>query len=62
MEKPKCVLVGTDGNVFSVLGRVSKALKLAGMEGEAKECQRRVMKAESYDEALQIIMEYIEAE
>lgn len=29
--KPKVKLTGTDGNVFSIIGAVSKALKRAGM-------------------------------
>lgn len=30
MDKPKCKLIGGDGNVFAVIGAVSKALKRAG--------------------------------
>lgn len=31
-RKPACKLVGTDGNVFSIIGRVKQALKKAGRE------------------------------
>ena len=30
-EKPKVKLVGQDGNAFPILGRVSKALRQAGL-------------------------------
>lgn len=30
MKKPICKLVGTDGNVFAIIGAVSKALRRAG--------------------------------
>ena len=36
-----------------------KALKRAGFRDEAKEMQSRVVKAGSYNEALQIIMRYV---
>ena len=31
IEKPKCKLVGEDGNVFCIIARVAKALKNAGV-------------------------------
>jgi hypothetical protein len=34
---PKCKLVGTDGNVFSIIGKVSATLKKAGKVAGAKE-------------------------
>lgn len=54
--KPKCKLVGTDGNVFAIMGKTQKALRAAGMETEAKEYANKVMTCHSYDEALQITM------
>lgn len=60
--KPTCKLVGEDGNIFSILGRVSSALKENGKADEAKEVSERVMSSGSYDEALQIMMEYVEVE
>lgn len=61
-RKPTCKLVGEDGNIFSILGRVSRALKENGKTDEAKEVSERVMLSGSYDEALQIMMEYVEVE
>ena len=61
-QKPICRLVGEDGNIFSILGRVSRALKKAGKEEQVKEVSERVMASSSYGEALQLIMEYVEVE
>ena len=60
--KPKVKWVGEDGNVFAIMGRCSRALKEAGMADKAKEMRERVMNgAGSYDEALCIMQEYVEA-
>jgi hypothetical protein len=61
-HKPSVKLIGEDGNIFSILGRVSRALKEAGKEEQVKEVSERVMASSSYGEALQIIMEYVEVE
>ncbi len=61
-DKPKCRLVGEDGNIFSILGRVMKVLKESGKPDKAQECSTRVMASGSYDEALKIIIEYVEVE
>ena len=53
-------LSGEDGNTLSIMGRVSRALKKDGHEDLAKEMQDRVFSCGSYDEALQIFMEYVE--
>jgi len=60
--KPTCKLVDGDGNIFFILGRVNRALKENGKAKYAKEVSDRVMASSSYDEALQIIMEYVEVE
>ena len=60
--KPKCVLVGTDGNVFALAGKVGKTLKRAQMFDEAKEFYARLPQCGSYDEALQLMMEYVEVD
>ena len=60
--KPACKLTGEDGNIFFILGRVSRTLKENGKTEQAKEVSDRVMASGSYDEALQIIMEYVEVE
>lgn len=57
--KPTCKLVGEDGNIFFILGRVIQALN---DPEKANEVSERVMAASTYDKALQIIMEYVEVE
>lgn len=60
--KPKCKLVGMDGNIFCLLGRVSQTLKSNGQPDKAKEVAERVISCGSYNEALEIIMEYVDVE
>ena len=60
-KKPKCELIGTDGNVFALIGVAGKVLRKEGMTHQATEMQQRVFRASSYDEALNIICEYVEA-
>jgi hypothetical protein len=45
MTKPNCKLVGTDGNVFAIIGTVSRTLKRAG---------------QPYDDVLALCWEYVE--
>jgi hypothetical protein len=62
MEKPICKLVGTDGNVFSIIGNVSRVLKRAGQADKAKEFTEKAFKAGSYDEVLTMLHDYVEVE
>ena len=59
-RRPECPLVGKDGNVFAVIGRVRAALRAEAMEEEAREFMDRAFKAESYDAVLRLCMEYVE--
>ena len=52
-------LTGKDGNAFAIIGNVSRALKTAGHRDLADEMVTRCMNAESYDQLLQIVMEYV---
>lgn len=61
-QKPKMELVGHDGNIFSILSRASRLLKENDQKQEAKEMWNRVLDSHSYDEALNIISEYVETE
>ena len=58
--KPRCKLLGTDSNVFMLLGRVSATLKKAKQPDQAAEMARRVLASGSYHEALAIMGEYVE--
>ncbi len=61
MNKPKCKLVGEDGNIFNLMGVASKALKEAGLKEESEEMVKRIpIEARNYIHALAIIMEYVE--
>lgn len=60
MEKPKCALIGQDGNIFNLVGIASRTLKQNGMREQAKEMSDKVFSSHSYDEALNIIGEYVE--
>ena len=60
--KPKCKLTGADGNIFNLMGLARKALREAGQRELGEEMTNRVYGAKSYDQALQIIMEYVEVE
>lgn len=58
--KPKCVLVGEDGNVFNLAGIVSRTLRKAGQADKAKEFQTKLFKCGSYDDALVLMQDYVE--
>jgi hypothetical protein len=58
--KPQLRLSGTDGNAFSVIGKVNKVLKQSGQSEKAKEFMSKAMIAESYDALLALTFEYVE--
>ena len=60
MDKPKCKLVGENGNAYNLIGRTMAALKEAGQADKAEEFKEKAFKQESYDKLLQLIMEYVE--
>ena len=61
-HKPKCALIGEDGNIFNLMGIASRTLKRNGMQEEAKEMCDKITNSESYDQALAIISDYVEVE
>lgn len=62
MERlPKANVIEQDGNIFNILGISRKALKEAGVSLEvSEEMSKRVQSAESYEDALNIMQEYVE--
>ena len=58
-NKPDCPLIGTDGNIFNLVGIASRTLKRNGLSDEASEMTSKVYKSGSYEEALGIIGEYV---
>lgn len=55
-------LVGEDGNIFSIIGRISKALRRAGHSDVVEEFQKEITSSSSYDEALGVAMKWVEVE
>lgn len=61
MEKPKCALIGKDGNIFNLMGIASRTLKRNGMQEQSKEMIEKITtNAKSYDESIKAIEEYVE--
>lgn len=60
VDKPECQLIGANGNIFNLVGIASKTLKKAGLPEQAKQMTERVFASASYEEALSIIMDYVE--
>jgi hypothetical protein len=59
-QLPRCPLIGADSNVFNLIGITARTLKENGLRDEAAEMRERVMGCGSYDEALAVMMEYVE--
>lgn len=54
-------LVGEDGNIFFIMGRISAAMKRGGCTKEqVEEFTTAVTNCGSYDEALQTCMEFVD--
>lgn len=60
--RPRCVLVGTDSNVFALAGRVGQALRKAGQYDKAREFTEKLPQCKSYDEALNLMCTYVDVE
>lgn len=55
-------LVGEDGNVFAIIGRVCRALRQGGAnEADVKAFTDEIQAAGSYDEALVVVMRWVDA-
>jgi hypothetical protein len=59
-RRPLCKLIGTDGNVYSIIGRVRRALVADGQEGRAREFVERAFRSGSYDAVLALCLEYVQ--
>jgi hypothetical protein len=55
-------LSGEDGNVFSIIGRVSKAIRRKHGEPAAKEFREAATSCHSYDEVLQLCVKTVNVE
>ena len=60
LSKPDCHLIGQDGNIFNLMGIAARTLRENGLYAQSKEMTKRITdSAQSYDEALNIIGEYV---
>lgn len=55
-------LVGEDGNAFSILGRVQKALRRAGVPKEELDAYFAEATSGDYDHLLRVTMEWVNAD
>jgi len=63
LKKPTAALVGANGNIYNLMGIASQALIRAGQQEQDEEMQKRILNgANNYNEAIQIIIEYVEVE
>ncbi len=60
--KPTVELIGQDGNSFSVMGRVKKALKQSGADKEYIDKYLNAATSGDYDNLLVVSMEYVNVE
>ena len=60
MSKPVVQLTGQNGNVFAIIGAVSKALKKSGDNAAADAFRDRAIESESYDAVLRLCSEYVD--
>lgn len=61
-EKPACKLIGRDGNVFSIIGSVTRALERNGQRDLADEFKKKAFASKSYDDVLTLVHDYVEVE
>jgi len=60
--KPTVKLIGEDGNAFSIMGRVKKALMLVGADKEYVDKYLNEAISGDYDRLLVVSMEYVNLE
>ena len=60
IPKPKVKLVGEDGNAFLILGKVKRALQLAGVSTEIIEEYLEQARSGNYDHLLMVTMNYVD--
>ena len=58
-QKPDCLLIGQNGNIFNLIGIASGTLRQNGLADQAQEMCDRIQKSGNYYEALGIIGEYV---
>jgi len=53
-------LLGEDGNAFFIMGKVVKALRMAGYDADFIEEYKKKAMGGDYDNLLRVTMEYVE--
>lgn len=59
-KKPKCYLIGENGNIFNIMGIAGRTLKENSLKEEATEMKNRILESRNYNQALNIISEYVD--
>jgi len=59
-NRPRCKLVGGDGNVFAIIAAVKRALRDMGQHEAASDFVQQAFRCKSYDEVLAFLVEYVE--
>lgn len=62
MMKPKCKLIGENGNVFNLIAKAARALEEAGQLDKAADLKRAAFEMDSYNKVLVLIGNYVEIE
>ena len=62
LTKPTVKLIGEDGNAFSIMGHVEKALRRAGADKEYIGKYLNAATSGDYDHLLLVSMEYVDVE
>ena len=62
MAKPTIYTEDFDGNIYSVLGAATQALRNNGQKAEANELKDLVFKSKGYGEAVGKILQYVDIE
>lgn len=61
-RKSPCQIIGRDGNIFNLMGVAAKCLRKDGRSEAAMEMTRRITSCGSYEQALQVIQDYVEVD
>ena len=59
LEDVTVQLTGTDGNVFAIVGKVSRSIREAGYKDEAQKYEDAAFSSKSYDEVLILTLETV---
>jgi len=60
-SKPRCKLTGTNGNIFALAGRAREVLIKVGRRRQSEQMNVRLLQAGSYQEAIRVIEDYVDA-